>query len=176
MNRRIQSGFTLLEILISIAIIAVLGVVLSQVFISTMRTNTKTEYLKEVKQTGDLAVETLARMIQNAYAVTCVSDKELEIQNPDGNTTTIACTIDGAILRLASSSATITEYITSEGVTLGTDSCATSALSFDCTETSGQRTMVTISFTLSRAGYAGGVFEEAEHSFQTSAVVRSSVQ
>lgn len=176
MKKHSTSGFTLLELMVSVAVIALMSVVLSQIFISTLRTNTKTELLKEVKQNGDFALESIARMVQNAYGATCISDKELSILNADGNTTTIECVLDGTTLRLASSSGSLTEYLTSHSVTLGDATCATSTLAFGCEEAVGQRTMVTVSFTLSRVGNAGNVFEEAEEQFQTSAVVRSSVQ
>jgi len=170
---RISVGFTMLELMVSIAVIALLSVALSQIFISTLRTNTKTEILKEVKQNGDLAMENMTRMIQNAASVTCASSQELTVQNQDGGTTTFACTSDGTALRISSSSGTSTEYITSRSVTLGSGACDASTLAFTCQEALGDPTSVTISFDLSRTGGISGQIENASESFQTSAVVRS---
>lgn len=175
MKTRSQSGFTILEILVSVTVIALMSIALSQIFISTLRTNTKTEYLKEVKQNGDLALESLVRMTQSAQSVTCISGREMDIINPDGNTTTVECALDGTILRLASTSASGTDYLTSGSVTLSGSDCAASSLSFTCIETTSSQTSVAMMFTLTRAGSAGNIFEQAQETFQTSAIVRSRV-
>lgn len=173
-KQRVHCGFTLLETLVSVAIIAVVSAVLSQVFISTLRTNTKTEILKEVKQNGDLALETITRMIQNAQSITCVTDQSLALVNPDGDTTTLGCSAAGSTLRLASVSASTTAYITSESVTLGNSVCSASTLQFTCQESVGVSTGVTVFFELTKSGSYGNQFETASESFQTSAVMRSS--
>ena len=64
MNRQ---GFTLMEILVAVSALAVMGVLLTQVFVTTIRTNTKNEISKEVKQNGDLAVSIMTRMILNLF-------------------------------------------------------------------------------------------------------------
>ncbi len=171
-TRNIQDGFTLLEMLVSVAIIAMISVVLSQVFISTIRTNAKTEILKEVKQNGDLAVDTLTRMVQNATSVTCPTTKSLAIVNPDGNTTTIGCALDGTVTRLASASAT-TVYLSSGDVTLGGTDCASSTLQFTCTAVAGLPSQVTLSFSLAQKGTPGDQFERASETFQTSVSMRN---
>lgn len=168
-----DAGFTLLELLISVAIIALLSVVMSQVFISTIRTNTKTEILKEVKQNGDLALESMVRMIQNAEMITCDTPQSLSIVNPDSNTTTLACVADGEAMRLASASASTTVYLSSKLVTLGGSSCGTSTLTFTCAGGTGVRTSVMISFRLAQTGAPGDQFETASESFQTSAAMRN---
>lgn len=167
-----QNGFTLLETLVSVAIIALVSVVLSQVFISTMRTNTKTEILKEVKQSGDLAIESITRMVQNAQSVTCPTAKSLAVVNPDGNTTTVSCQDVSSVARLASSSATTTVYLSSQNVTLG-PVCASSSLQFVCTSVSGLPSLVTVSFQMAQIGTPVDQFETASETFQTSVTMRN---
>ena len=167
-----QRGFTLLEMLVSVAIIAMVSVVLSQVFISTIRTNAKTEILKEVKQNGDLAIESISRMVQNAKSISCPTATSLLIVNPDGGSTTIGCALDATTTRLASTSAT-TVYLSSKSVTLGGTDCASSTLQFTCTATTGLPSHVAVSFRLAQIGTPVDQFERASESFQTSVTMRN---
>ena len=166
-------GFTMLEMLVSVAIIAMVSIVLSQVFISTLRTNTKTEVLKEVKQSGDLAIESITRMIQNAQSVSCPTAQSLSIMSTDGYTTTIDCREVASSTRLASSSAAATVYLSSDNVSLGSAVCASSSLQFTCNAVSGLPSHVTVSFRLAQVGTPGDQFEKASESFQTSVTMRN---
>lgn len=178
-QRRLNEGFTLLEMLVSIAIIGLVSVILGQVFISTLRTNTKTEVSKEVKQSGDLVLGSIVRMIQNAQSVTSAcsdlgtTGSTLVLINPDGGTTTLGCVNDGGLLRMASTSATQVEYLSSEGVKLTGTSCADSSVQFVCKGATGVPSSVTISFTLTQKGTPVDQFEQASQMFQTSAIMRN---
>lgn len=173
MKRLRHSGFTLLEMIVSMAIIALVSVVLSQVFIATIRTNTKTELLKDMKQNGELALETMTRMIQNAKSVACVLDESVTIVNSDTGQTTFTCVLDGTTTRLASVSAEGTQYLTSSNASLGGSSCAGSTLAFSCTGGIGVPATVTITFQLSQTGAGIAAFEQASESFQTSVGTRN---
>lgn len=181
-KKSVQRGFTLLEMVVSLAIIAVVAVVLSQVFIATLRTNVKTEILKDTKQSGEFALESMVRMIQNAKSVAsaCVSTgtvaKSVSIVNPDGETTTFGCTLVGAETRISSVSAQGTEYLTPGGVTLGGTGCSGSSLSFTCYGAAGLPGSVTISFQLAQSGASAEGFEQSNSSFQTSATMRNSAE
>jgi len=168
-----RQGFTLLEMMVTIALISLISIVLSQVFISTLRSNKKTDILKEVKQNGNLALESMSRMIQNAKRVTCVTANTLAIVNPDGETTTISCLLDDANTRLASSSASQTVFLSSPQVSLGGVVCESSSLQFTCDDTSGLPSRVTVVFHLSQAGSPGDQFEQASEDFQTSVTMRN---
>ena len=174
-----QAGFTLLEMVVSIAIVALVATVLSQVFISTLRTNTKTEILKDMKQNGELALENMVRMIQNAQDITSTcestgtSSQTITLLNPDGKETSLGCIVDATITRLASTSAEGTEYLTSSNVTAGGTTCAGSSIEFLCKGGAGVAPSVTISFQLAQSGTAVGVFEQSSESFQTSANMRN---
>ena len=174
-----QTGFTLLEMVVSVAIVALMATVLSQVFISTLRTNTKTEILKDMKQNGELALENMVRMIQNAQDITSTcesvgtSSRSITILNPDGKETNIGCFVDGSITRLASTSAEGTEYLTSSNVTAGGTTCEASSVIFLCKGGAGVSPSITISFQLAQSGTAVGVFEQSSESFQTSANMRN---
>lgn len=179
---RHQSGFTLLEMVVSLAIVAIVSTVLSQVFIATLRTNTKTEILKDVKQTGEIALETMVRQIQNAKSVTTscdyagITSQSITLVNADNGETTLGCVLDGTTTRLASISAQGTQYLTTPNVTMGGSTCSTSTLEFLCKGGAGVSSSVTISFQLAQSGVAVGVFEQSSESFQTSASMRNIAQ
>lgn len=68
-----QRGFSLIELLV---VIAVIGIVLSLSLASlaaTIRSTTKTTTFNQVKQSGELAMETISRSVRNAIDV-CASD------------------------------------------------------------------------------------------------------
>lgn len=178
-----MKGFTLLELLISVSAIALISVVLGQTFSTTLRTNTKTEILKEVKQNGDLVQETMVRMIQNAQSLssgcdtTGVTSQSITIVNTDGNSTTLVCMDDTSIMRIASVSGSgIVEYLTSDSVTLGGATCGASSLLFVCKGGVGIPSSVTISFILSQPGTPVDQFETSSAIFQTSVTTRNVIR
>lgn len=177
-----QSGFSLVELLVGVGIVGIIGVLVVQVFFSTLRSNSKTEIRKEVKQNGDLALETMARLIQGAREVnsSCSSSgtttTELVLVDTNGETMTFGCILDGSVTRLASTSGTVSEYLTSKSVSLGGSACANSTISFTCRGVGGAPPRITISFTLSQVGQAGSQFEQSSSSFQSSVSLRNSVQ
>lgn len=174
-----QNAFTLIEILVSVAIIAVLASVVTQSLFTTVRTNTKSEISKDVKQSGDFAIDTLARTIQNARQVTsaCEIDgtgsTEITIMGNDGGLTTMGCVQDGSATRIASVSAAGTSYLTGNSTTLGGDICAASSLQFKCTGVPGLPQKVEISFNLAQLGTPVDQFEKASGSFSSTTVLRN---
>lgn len=176
MNAYMRKGFTLIEVLVSVGIIAIVGAVIAQSFFTMVRTNVKTELLNTMKQNGDFSLNVMSRMIRNANAVTttCASTgtttSSLSLLNTDGKSTQFRCQMDGSVARVASVSGTKTEYLTGRNVTLGID--CTNALTFVCTSSASQRTQVQILFRLSQLGTPIDQFEKGSTQFQTTVVTR----
>ena len=174
-----SKAFTLIEMLVVVAVIASVGVILTQIFVATSRTNTKIEVTKDVKQAGDFAVEVIERLIREATGVTSAcsdsgtTSASIDIRNSDNNTTTIGCAPDGAVTRIASTSASKTDYLTSGDVTLGGVDCDASTLAFICTAEAGHSATIEISFSLSQVGTPQDQFEKASAFFQTSVTMRN---
>jgi prepilin-type N-terminal cleavage/methylation domain-containing protein len=179
-----SQGFTLLETLVSIGVIAVVGVLIAQVFFTTTRSNTKTELLKDVKQNGEFSVEIMGRMIRNSMGIAnpCSAAgteyTSLDLENSDGDTTRIECQFDtvAAVTRIASSSATTgTSYLTNSNVTLGGASCADTAnsLHFTCVSFPDQPSKITIQFSLSQRGTPVDQFERSSMVFQSTVSPRN---
>jgi len=178
-----NKAFTLIEVIIAIAILGGITVVLSQSFFAISRANTKAELIKDIKQAGDFSIHVMRRMIRVSTGIRSVCDgnpdpnKELIISNSDGYQTRFHCvfeTINGRpITRLASSSGAFTHYLTPANVTMGGANCATSTLQFICTQYSSQPSSVEIFFTLSQAGVSSSNFEIASMPFQTTVNARN---
>lgn len=175
--RKVHAGFTLLELLVSMSILAIVGILLTQVFVTVIRTNTKNEVTKEVKQNGYLAFSVMTRMLQNALDVTsdCVSTGStapmITITNPDGGATTFECRSDSGVLRISSTSGT-PSYLTSPGVTLTGADC-TAGLAFTCTTLSTNKKSVNIVFSLAQKGTPPDRYDQASEAFQTTVTLRN---
>jgi len=165
-------GFTLLELLISIGVISLVTIVLTQILFSTMHVNTKTEIMKEVKQNGDFALGVMVRMIHNAQVIGSVCDgtpaSSISMTNLDGGTTDFTCMSDSSVFRIASNSA----FLTSSKVTLTGSGCS-DALTFTCVTEANNSKNIQISFSLAQVGTPPAAYETASTTFQTNVSVRS---
>ncbi|KKU96317.1 MAG: hypothetical protein UY27_C0001G0010 [Candidatus Gottesmanbacteria bacterium GW2011_GWA1_48_13] len=174
-----QKGFTLLEILVAIGILAIVGTLIVQVFFTTTRANSKTEVQKNVKQNGDFAIEAMSRLIRSARSVSSsctaggATTESLTLINEHGRTTTFGCLLDGEVTRVASTSGARTDYLTDQNLTLGGASCTQDSLQFVCTAPADQPAMVSITFGLSQKGTPPDQFEKASASFQTTVAIRN---
>lgn len=173
MRKRIMpNGFTLLEIMVSVGILGIVSVLVAQSFFSSVRSNTKVEILKEVKQNGDFALDTMVSRIRKARTVTCDSATQLTVTNPNSSVTTLGCVVDAGITRIASASAT-TDYLTSSDVTIGGTDCSGSTLVMSCTSTSGVPTRVDIAFTLTSTTSSPDAIDQGSVDFATSVSLRN---
>jgi len=186
-------GFTLLELLVVSVILALLSVIIAQVFFTTMRTNSKTETVRDVKGNGDRAIDTMNRLIQNAKSVQMPSScpeyplvgttiKKIILTNFDEGVTTLKCVqevVGGvSIARIASSSATQTVYLMNSNVSVydpigSANACTNNALAFTCSSVGTIPSSITIKFTLHQANSAASVVDTSSGSFQTSVIVRN---
>ncbi len=171
---KINEGFTLLEIIVSVTLIALIGTVVSQAFLTTSRSGVKTEILKEVKQNGDFALTTMERMMRGAKAdSTSCANNTVTFTNSDSGVTTFGCFFDGTVTRIASTSAVGTQYLTSQALTLGGTDCTSSTLTISCTPNPGIPVKVAVKFMLSQKGSSPSTFEQAQTAFETSVTTRN---
>ncbi len=172
-RHRSESGFTLLEMVVTVSIVAIISVVLSQVFLATVRTNSKTEVLKDVKQNGDVVLESIIRTVQNATTLTCTSSKSITVENQDGTDTVFACEASGAITRLARTTTAGTSYLTADNITMGGADCTASSLTFSCSDVNGYPAILTVSFDLAPGNIPAAAFEQTSSSFTTTVTMRN---
>lgn len=82
------NGFTLIEIMVVISIFAIIAVVGGNLFFSILKGATKSKTMESVKQNGNYALAAMERNIRNARKIVNSDYNFLEIDNPDGGTTT----------------------------------------------------------------------------------------
>lgn len=185
-------GFTLLELLVSAGVIAFLSIIISQVLFSSIHINTKTEIIKEIKQTGELTLGAITRMIQNAATVTsatCNASTDdpkqtvsmITITGVDGGVTTIECVDDAVsgVTRIASLSASRVDplYLTNTNVTIigsgGLSGCVNEPLQFTCIGVGGIPSSMMVSFRLRPKNLTTVSYENAIETFQATISVRN---
>ena len=115
--RKKQLGFTLIETLIVIFLMGIVLVAGGNIFFGIMKSASRVEVEREVKQSGEYALAIMERMIKNSQRVTACSSGALEIQNPDDEMTTFQVLPDSeaGVNRIASSAAS-TLYLTGDNV------------------------------------------------------------
>jgi len=173
-----KKGFTLIEMLVSAGIMALLSIIITQIFVATTRNSTKTEVLTDLRQNGNYALGTLERMIRSAKNVSSTCDgtasNAITITNQDNLMTTFSCVmdVDLSIPRIASVSTEFgTEYITNKNYVLGTD-CSSITPPFTCTSGTNYPS-VAISFQLQQKSASASQYEKAVETFTTRVTLRN---
>jgi len=174
-KKDISNGFTLIELLVIVGVVSTLMFIASATFMNIMRGSVKTEIVKEVKQNGDYAINVLERMIRNASDVSsgCIglATESLTIITSDSETVTFSCIQANDTGRIASASATTTNYLTNDDVSLGLP--CPGSLSFVCTAPVDSPKVVAVSFTLSQAESNADQHEQASVNFKTTVSLRN---
>lgn len=73
---RLNSGFTLVEIIVVMAIMAIVGTILVVIFTNTLRGSNKAQILASIKQNGQAVLENMDKTIRGANNVICKNDDD----------------------------------------------------------------------------------------------------
>lgn len=73
MTEKKLSGFTLVEVLVVIGVLAIAGALVLTIFTRSLRGNNKTQILSAIKQNGQAVLEILDKTIRNADNVVCIA-------------------------------------------------------------------------------------------------------
>lgn len=83
-----KKGFTLVELLVSVAVLSILGVIFLVVFSNSLRGGNKAQIVLAIKQNGQSVLETMDKTIRSSDDVVCVgSDKKIIVIAKDGDYT-----------------------------------------------------------------------------------------
>lgn len=144
-----NKGFTLVEILVVIAITAIVGTILVAIFANTLRGSNKAQILSNIKQNGQAVLENMDKTVRGADNVVCTS--------ADGTTLTVVRNGLYTRYKFFPSSADANGYIQQDNPVLpetGTSSVCTDPIGTDApavntlTDT-GTRTGVSVDCVLS---------------------------
>ncbi len=99
-------GFSIVEMLISTALLAVVMIVATQSLAASLKNSRKSDSISKVRENVDYAVSTMERLLRNAQSVTCTTPKKLDYVDEYDNTTYFNCITSGGYSFIASGSAT----------------------------------------------------------------------
>lgn len=71
-----MKGFTLVEILVTMAIVAIVGTILVTIFTNTLRGSNKSQILAVIKQNGQAVLENMDKTIRDADNVVCINSAD----------------------------------------------------------------------------------------------------
>lgn len=130
-----KKGFSLIELLVVVALVGIIGAITTQVFIAGFKSQGKGEIVKEVKQNGDYALSVIETMVRNASDFSteadCNQDKtSISIINPDGYTTIFDCSLTNGNIASVSALPTTTPGPTPTGIPLTSNKVAVSSCNF----------------------------------------------
>ena len=124
-----QKGVSFIEILVVIAIFAILGVLVARITLVTLRGSNRSDSLVRVRENLDFSLAVMERGIRNAGAVNPCPNPDtntLSYTDADGVSTSFSCVNVGA-----------TGYVASGSARLTTDEIKITACSISCTQGAG---------------------------------------
>lgn len=66
-----KNGFTLIEIIVVIAVMAILGVIITEIFIRSLQGSEKAKVLATIKQNGQAVLDVIDKTVRNSDNVVC---------------------------------------------------------------------------------------------------------
>ena len=66
-RKTIINGFTIIEILVVIAVISIVGVIIAEIFFNTLRGSNKSSLITKIKQNGQTSLEVMDKAIRNGF-------------------------------------------------------------------------------------------------------------
>lgn len=165
----LQTGFTMLELLVVISVISVAGVLVSGIIVSTLRGSNKATAVSNVKQNGDYALAQMSRVIRSATDIDLLpcgnpsaAKKTITVTQLDNSQTVFDCTGN---------------TITANGTSL-LDTSVVQLLPATCMiicsqQTSADIPVIQITFSLSQKSATTLSEQTSTIPFQTSVVLRN---
>jgi len=167
-----KSAFTLIELLVVVTIFAGLGILLINSLFAILRSNAKSELIKEIRQNGSFALDVMTKKLTGGKDPECDEEEgQVTFVDSNGVEITFSCDEGGYI---ASESAGAKTALTSNQASGADDKIkiTLSNCSFKCQE-AGTNSKVTISFILSQAGESVRQEELAQQTFSKVILVRN---
>ena len=143
-NSKINSGVSLLEILVVVSIFAVLGILITRSIILTLSGSKKSESIIKVRENLNYSLGVMERQLRNANSVETCESTLINYSDQNGNASTFSCNDMDTIGYVASGSSRLTNT--------GVDVIA---CTFDCNNNSGRTSLVEINLEAKDASASG---------------------
>jgi prepilin-type N-terminal cleavage/methylation domain-containing protein len=167
-NTKCRHGFTLIELLVVVAVFMILAVLVTNSLFSILKSNTKANIMKEIRQNGTYALDVMDKTISGGViddaACTGVEGSSLTVKNPVSEETVIfRCNYSSDLAYIASNDVQLT------GPTVTVENCSRV---FRCEKINSDK-KVTISFTLKQLGTPARPEETARQTFTKTIFLRN---
>jgi len=165
-NTKYRYGFTLIELLVVVAVFMILAVLVTNSLFSILKSNTKANIMKEIRQSGAYALDIMDKTISGGVIddddCTGTAGPSLAVKNPvSGATVTFEC--KGNPAYIASGSARLTSEL------VAVENCSGA---FRCEKIDSNK-KVTINFTLRQRGSSTKPEETARQTFTKTIFLRN---
>lgn len=93
-----NKGFTLIELVVAVAVTSILGVILTNLLTQTLRGQVKVRIIDQVKQNGQVSLDKISNEVRQAQKVVCIGTNQ-ENQPPPQPNDTIVLFKNGSYIR-----------------------------------------------------------------------------
>ena len=164
-NLKLRRGFTLIEMLVVVGIIAIMSTFLLNLMFTTIKSNAKSEIIKSVKQNGDYVLGVMGYFIRNSKTLDPAdcTGSQFSVVMDDENETVFSCSGVG----------TDDGYIASNSARMTGTKVTLSLCSLTCSQTGNSAPAVSISFTLTNLSTATKKEDQASTNFSTTVSART---
>lgn len=163
-----EKGFTLIELLLAVGIMSVVLVTLVFFTQSILDAKVKNETIYEVNQQGDLIMERLTRIINDADNIVTPSGggsgSSLQVSNTVGSETSIVVNVAGGVLSYQVNGASF--------IPMHNDSILVSSIQFSDATISGTWDTIDIEFTLTSSSISEKNIYDYERTWRGTSVIR----
>lgn len=96
---RNESGFSIIEILISIALLSIVMIITTQTLTSSLKNSKKSDSISKTRENVDYALSTMERLLRNAQSVSCSANgRSVDYVDEYGNSTSFQCNNAGGFI------------------------------------------------------------------------------
>ena len=141
----IKKGFTLLELLMFVALVGLILVGITQVLGATLAGSGKSQSMQQVKQNGQFAMSTITRLLRQSNAVTTCGAGQLVFTVLESGATS-TYTFETSVLRIRKTYNGVQSWVTDDGIEVANFSCSLTSPG------SGQPAIVNLSFNVRKPG------------------------
>jgi len=171
-----RSGFSLIEIIISLSIFVVISAITVSILQAGFRGSKKSDVTSIVRQNGDYAIAVMERVLRNAKSYDSCQNNQIQFTDQYGSPNRIfSCETDRSICPsggcLASGSASLKSPITSADVVVF--SCQITCVNVTPSPLTPTTPTVNISFSVKQANVSGLVEQTGSYSVSTQVVLRN---
>ena len=146
-----KKGFSLIEMMVTISIFAVIGVLVTTSMALTLRSSKKSDSLVRVRESLNYSLSSLERQIRNSDSIvscTGLPVSTLSYISMEGITTSFSCVTAGSDKYIASGSGALIKRLTPSDILV--TSC-----SFTCTQTANSPAVIKVNVTAEDATSTG---------------------